>query len=85
MYTPVPTEVDEYMILLEYISCYNLFVVLLVVLYAVSAVYFAGVMVRLMLTLTPVVCVLASVCVSHTLDNFMKSTSKEGIQWFKGF
>ena len=30
-----------------------------IVLYAVSAVYFAGVMVRLMLTLTPCVCVLA--------------------------
>ena len=30
-----------------------------IILYAVSAVYFAGVMVRLMLTLTPCVCVLA--------------------------
>jgi dolichyl-diphosphooligosaccharide--protein glycosyltransferase len=42
-----------------------------VVLYAVSAVYFAGVMVRLMLTLTPLVCVLASISISHTLDTFM--------------
>ncbi len=51
-----------------------------VVLYAVSAVYFAGVMVRLMLTLTPIVCVLASICISHTLDSFMKTSgTKEGI------
>ena len=42
-----------------------------VVLYAVSAVYFAGVMVRLMLTLTPIVCVLASISISHVLDGFM--------------
>ena len=52
---------------------------LLVVLYAVSAVYFAGVMVRLMLTLTPIVCVLASICISHTLDSFMKTNNKEGM------
>lgn len=32
-----------------------------IILYAVSAVYFAGVMVRLMLTLTPCVCVLAAI------------------------
>ncbi|CAI8025341.1 Dolichyl-diphosphooligosaccharide--protein glycosyltransferase subunit STT3B [Geodia barretti] len=43
-----------------------------VVLYAVSAVYFAGVMVRLMLTLTPIVCILASIAISHSLDNYMK-------------
>ena len=42
-----------------------------VVLYAVTAVYFAGVMVRLMLTLTPVVCVLAAVAFSVTLDNYL--------------
>ena len=32
-----------------------------IILYAVSAVYFAGVMVRLMLTLTPCVCILAAI------------------------
>lgn len=42
-----------------------------VVLYAVSAVYFAGVMVRLMLTLTPVVCMLAAIGFSTTLDNYL--------------
>ena len=39
--------------------------------YAVSAVYFAGVMVRLMLTLTPVVCMLAAIGFSTTLDKYL--------------
>jgi hypothetical protein len=39
-----------------------------VILYAVTAVYFAGVMVRLMLTLTPVVCVLAGIAFSYTYE-----------------
>jgi dolichyl-diphosphooligosaccharide---protein glycosyltransferase len=39
-----------------------------VALYALSAVYFAGVMVRLMLTLTPVVCVLSGIAFSILLD-----------------
>lgn len=43
----------------------------IVVLYAVTAVYFAGVMVRLMLTLTPVVCILAAIAFSVTLDNYL--------------
>lgn len=43
-----------------------------VVLYAISAVYFAGVMVRLMLTLTPVVCILSGVAFSGLLDVFLK-------------
>lgn len=43
-----------------------------VVLYAISAVYFAGVMVRLMLTLTPVVCILAGVAFSCLLEVFLK-------------
>lgn len=43
-----------------------------VVLYALSAVYFAGVMVRLMLTLTPVVCILSGVAFSGLLDVFLK-------------
>ena len=42
-----------------------------VVLYATTAVYFAGVMVRLMLTLTPVVCILAAIAFSVTLDNYL--------------
>src|SRR5271155_5554749 len=42
-----------------------------VVIYAVLASYFAGVMVRLMLTLTPIVCVAASLALSHILDNYL--------------
>ena len=43
-----------------------------VVLYACSAVYFAGVMVRLMLTLTPVVCVLSAIAFSRLLQLYLK-------------
>lgn len=43
-----------------------------VILYAISAVYFAGVMVRLMLTLTPVVCMLAGIAFSGLLEVFLK-------------
>ena len=35
-------------------------------------------MVRLMLTLTPLVCVLAAISISHTLDSFMIDTNKQG-------
>ncbi|KAK2722097.1 dolichyl-diphosphooligosaccharide--protein glycosyltransferase subunit STT3B-like [Artemia franciscana] len=43
-----------------------------IVLYAVFAVYFAGVMVRLMLTLTPVVCILSGIAFSKLLGLFLK-------------
>lgn len=43
-----------------------------VILYAISAVYFAGVMVRLMLTLTPVVCILSGIAFSGLLDVFLR-------------
>lgn len=42
-----------------------------IVIYAVLASYFAGVMVRLMLTLTPVVCVAAAMALSQILDTFV--------------
>ncbi|MCJ1483716.1 oligosaccharyl transferase stt3 subunit [Schaereria dolodes] len=42
-----------------------------VVIYAVLASYFAGVMVRLMLTLTPVVCVAAALALSNILDTYL--------------
>uniref|UniRef100_H2ZLL0 Dolichyl-diphosphooligosaccharide--protein glycosyltransferase subunit STT3B n=1 Tax=Ciona savignyi TaxID=51511 RepID=H2ZLL0_CIOSA len=48
-----------------------------VVLYAVFAAYFAGVMVRLMLTLTPVVCMLAGITFSATLSYFIKDDDSE--------
>ncbi|KAI3650194.1 hypothetical protein MP228_004932 [Amoeboaphelidium protococcarum] len=44
-----------------------------VILYAIAASYFSGVMVRLMLTLTPVVCVGAAVSLSKFLDTYLKS------------
>merc|ERR1712227_35439 len=43
-----------------------------IVLYAVSAVYFAGVVVRLMLTLTPCVCILASIAFSKVFSIYLK-------------
>lgn len=42
-----------------------------VIIYAVLSSYFAGVMVRLMLTLTPIVCVAAALVLSAILDNFV--------------
>lgn len=46
-----------------------------VVVYAVLASYFSGVMVRLMLTLTPVVCVAAALALSGILDTYLTSAS----------
>jgi len=48
-----------------------------IILFAVSAVYFAGVMVRLMLTLTPVVCVLAGIAFSKLFEVYLKDDSAE--------
>lgn len=45
------------------------------VLYALSAVYFAGVMVRLMLTLTPAVCILSGIAFSKIFENYLKEES----------
>ena len=42
-----------------------------IVIYSVLASYFAGVMVRLMLTLTPVVCCAAALALSHVLDTYL--------------
>ena len=43
-----------------------------VVLYAIFASYFAGVMVRLMLTLTPIVCVSAAIAFSRAFEIYLK-------------
>lgn len=48
-----------------------------VVIYAVLASYFAGVMVRLMLTLTPVVCLAAALALSHVIDTYTIIDSPE--------
>eukprot|EP00124_Ichthyophonus_hoferi_P002410 Ihof_evm5s163 gene=Ihof_evmTU5s163 len=47
-----------------------------IILYAVTAVYFAGVMVRLMLALTPVTCILGGIAFSTLLDTFLVQPSK---------
>ena len=48
-----------------------------VIIYAIMASYFAGVMVRLMLALTPVVCVSSAVALSSLLDTFLDPTEPE--------
>jgi dolichyl-diphosphooligosaccharide--protein glycosyltransferase len=48
-----------------------------VIIYAVVASYFAGVMVRLMLTLTPVVCVSAAVALSSLMDTYLDPTEPD--------
>lgn len=48
-----------------------------VIIYALLGSYFAGVMVRLMLTLTPVVCVTAAIACSQMLDTFLQHKSPD--------
>jgi dolichyl-diphosphooligosaccharide--protein glycosyltransferase len=48
-----------------------------IVVYAILASYFSGVMVRLMLTLTPIVCVAAALIMSHLLDTYLTIKSPE--------
>lgn len=53
-----------------------------IIMYGITSIYFAGVMVRLMLVLAPVMCILGGIAVSTTLHTYMKniefSSSKEG-------
>ncbi|PQE24818.1 Dolichyl-diphosphooligosaccharide-- glycosyltransferase subunit STT3 protein [Rutstroemia sp. NJR-2017a BVV2] len=48
-----------------------------VVVYAILASYFSGVMVRLMLTLTPIVCVAAALALSNILNTYLTIESPE--------
>ncbi|ORX62087.1 STT3 subunit of Oligosaccharyl transferase [Hesseltinella vesiculosa] len=48
-----------------------------IIVYSVFASYFAGVMVRLMLTLTPVVCICAGMALSTLLDTYLDMTVPE--------
>merc|ERR1719381_50757 len=48
---------------------HNIFIIL----YGVFSVYFAGVMVRLMLVLAPVMCILGGIAVSSSLSTYMKN------------
>lgn len=43
-----------------------------IILYAASALYFSGVMVRLMLVLAPVMCIVSGIGVSNLLSTYMK-------------
>uniref|UniRef100_A0A8C6FIQ6 dolichyl-diphosphooligosaccharide--protein glycotransferase n=1 Tax=Moschus moschiferus TaxID=68415 RepID=A0A8C6FIQ6_MOSMO len=47
-----------------------------VALYAISAVYFAGVVVRLMLTLTPVICMLSAIAFSNVFEHYLGDDRK---------
>ena len=47
------------------------------ILYAVFSAYFAGVMVRLMLTLTPIVCMLAAIAFSETFNRYLVPDEEE--------
>ncbi len=48
-----------------------------IIVYAVLASYFAGVMVRLILTLTPCVCIAAAVAFSNVLDTYLDFSERE--------
>lgn len=48
-----------------------------VIVYSILASYFSGVMVRLMLTLTPIVCVAAALALSSLLDTYLTIKSPE--------
>ncbi|TPX48246.1 hypothetical protein SeMB42_g00700 [Synchytrium endobioticum] len=49
-----------------------------VILYAATASYFAGVMVRLILTLTPCVCVASAIAISRILDTYLRDEDDPG-------
>merc|ERR1712012_775615 len=51
--------------------------IIFIILYGVTSVYFAGVMVRLMLVLAPVMCILGGIAVSTSLSTYMKYLDKE--------
>merc|ERR1719186_372718 len=53
---------------------HNIFIIL----YGVFSVYFAGVMVRLMLVLAPVMCILSGIAVSSSLSTYMKYLDPPG-------
>lgn len=47
-----------------------------VILYAITAVYFAGVMVRLMLILAPIACIISAIGISSTYQNYLRNLRK---------
>jgi len=55
-----------------------------IVLYGITSVYFAGVMVRLMLVLAPVACVLSAIAISATLKTYTKFAKRPVPKTVKG-
>lgn len=51
-----------------------------IILYGVTSIYFAGVMVRLMLVLAPVMCVLSGIAISHLLAKYIRSVDAGGLK-----
>ena len=51
---------------------------LFAILYGVLASYFSGIMIRLMLTLTPIACVLSALSVSTLLDTYLAMPAASG-------
>ena len=49
------------------------------VIYAAFSCYFSGIMVRLILTLTPVVCMLGGIAMSVTFNHYLKTDDQESI------
>lgn len=50
-----------------------------IILYGVTSIYFAGVMVRLMLVLAPVMCILSGIAVSHLLTKYIKNVDTSSV------
>eukprot|EP01105_Mastigella_eilhardi_P007214 TRINITY_DN18724_c0_g1_i1.p1 TRINITY_DN18724_c0_g1~~TRINITY_DN18724_c0_g1_i1.p1 ORF type:complete len:736 (-),score=222.48 TRINITY_DN18724_c0_g1_i1:65-2242(-) len=50
-----------------------------IILYGMTSVYFAGVMVRLMLVLAPVACILSAIAVSTTLQTYLPLATREEV------
>jgi dolichyl-diphosphooligosaccharide--protein glycosyltransferase len=57
---------------------HNIFIIL----YGITSVYFAGVMVRLMLVLAPVMCILGGIAISASLSSYMKYLEGSGTIFF---
>ena len=49
------------------------------VIYAAFSCYFSGIMVRLILTLTPVVCMLGGIAMSVTFNHYLKTDDQESV------
>jgi dolichyl-diphosphooligosaccharide--protein glycosyltransferase len=50
-----------------------------IILYGITSIYFAGVMVRLMLVLAPVMCILSGIAVSHLLTKYIKNVDPASV------